>query len=49
LRGDKLSGGTLGDWTLAAWQDTGDAVHKRINAEAIEDIVCVCVYAVAAP
>ena len=49
LRGDKPSGATPGDWTLAAWQDTGDGVHKRIDAEAIEDIVCVCVYTVAAP
>jgi Tc toxin complex TcA C-terminal TcB-binding domain len=49
LRGDKPAGGKPGDWTLAAWQDTGDGEHKRINAEAIADIVCVCVYTVAAP
>jgi Tc toxin complex TcA C-terminal TcB-binding domain/Neuraminidase-like domain/Salmonella virulence plasmid 28.1kDa A protein len=49
LRGNRSSGGALGDWTLAAWQDTGNGVHKRIDAGAIEDILAVCAYTITGP
>ncbi len=49
LRAKEEPTGALGDWTLAAWRDTGDGVHKRIDPQVIEDIVAVCAYTIAGP
>ena len=51
LRGDRKiePAGALGDWTLAAWRDTGNGLHQRIELDAIEEIVVVCAYAIANP
>jgi hypothetical protein len=38
------AGGPTGDWTLAAWLDTGDGVAKRLDPDAIQDILAVCRY-----
>jgi hypothetical protein len=43
LRAQSAATGPPGDWTLAAWLDTGDG---RLNPRAIQDIVVVCYYTI---
>jgi hypothetical protein len=46
LRAEIKPAGALGNWTLAAWLETG-GVHKHIDPHAIEDLVAVCGYTIA--
>ena len=47
LRADLETTGPLGDWTLAAWLSV-DGANTRLDPHAIEDIVVVCAYTIAA-
>jgi hypothetical protein len=44
LRTAESPGGSPGNWTLTAWLDTGDGVAKRLDPDAIQDILAVCRY-----
>ena len=46
LRAENVSAGSPGDWTLTAWLEPTTDSHQRLNANAIEDIVIVCHYAI---
>jgi hypothetical protein len=48
LRSERAAG-PLGEWTLTGWRDTGNGAHLRLDPNAVDDILLVCSYTVAAP
>jgi len=46
LQAGKSPAGAPGDWTLTAWLEPVAGTHKRLDANAIEDLVIVCHFSI---